>query len=506
MGRVVIPGFRKIETGGGGEGTTNYEDLQNKPLINNVPLVDSLKTEDLHLTDSSLTQESIPADAKAVGNKFTSVSKKIDDINVHFDKTIDLGAFIEDEYVDYKGNFKTYKDWHRTDYIELPKDANKVIIKCTDHSLFNSRYNAFYDKDKAFISRAYYGTYGTNVIPANAVYLVLSCPSEFDITCEKDTQPISVVELNRDMESAFIQATAKKRTDANDIFSILHFSDIHGKQDLYNRITEFSNYYFSNLDIILHTGDYVYKGQEDFIDLMGNAEINNVPFYNVVGNHDQYVSDSDRTQAPKSSTYTNVITKTQRSWQNLNVKYMPGDNSMTYYKDFANSKIRLIVLDDYYDKDTQATWLASSLEEARTKGFAVITTKHEKTGEIVTNVTPFNSKDAYTGTYDNTFETIIKAFIDAGGTYICNLCGHEHIDETGYTANGILNVAIECATDDTYWQNCKREPGTKTYDCFNIVAVDTNQGLIKIVRIGDNTDMYMRTKCYTCYDYINKKK
>ena len=45
MGRVVIPGFRKIETsGGGGEGgTTNYEDLTNKPSINNVPLVGTIE-------------------------------------------------------------------------------------------------------------------------------------------------------------------------------------------------------------------------------------------------------------------------------------------------------------------------------------------------------------------------------------------------------------------------------------------------------------------------------
>nr|DAF89257.1 MAG TPA: hypothetical protein [Siphoviridae sp. ct6GI21] len=54
--RIVIPGFRKIETSGGGEGgTTNYDDLTNKPSINNVPLVGNLSTADLHLTDSTDT-------------------------------------------------------------------------------------------------------------------------------------------------------------------------------------------------------------------------------------------------------------------------------------------------------------------------------------------------------------------------------------------------------------------------------------------------------------------
>lgn len=70
MGRVVIPGFRKIETSGGGEGGTgNYEDLTNKPSINNVPLVNNLTTEGLKLTDATLTKENIPAEAKTVGTK-----------------------------------------------------------------------------------------------------------------------------------------------------------------------------------------------------------------------------------------------------------------------------------------------------------------------------------------------------------------------------------------------------------------------------------------------------
>ena len=82
MGRVVIPGFRKIETsGGGGEGgTSNYNDLTNKPSINNVPLVGNLKTVDLKLTDATLTEEGVPAEAKTVGDK-------LDNINSNLEKT-----------------------------------------------------------------------------------------------------------------------------------------------------------------------------------------------------------------------------------------------------------------------------------------------------------------------------------------------------------------------------------------------------------------------------------
>jgi hypothetical protein len=78
MGRVVIPGFRKIETSGGGEGTGNYNDLENKPSINNVPLVGNLKTVDLKLTDVTLTEEGVPAEAKTVGDKIASLLKRIE--------------------------------------------------------------------------------------------------------------------------------------------------------------------------------------------------------------------------------------------------------------------------------------------------------------------------------------------------------------------------------------------------------------------------------------------
>ena len=78
MGRVVIPGFRKIETSVGGEGgTTNYNELINKPIINNVPLVGNLSTIDLKLTDATLTEEGVPAEAKTVGAKLEENSTSL---------------------------------------------------------------------------------------------------------------------------------------------------------------------------------------------------------------------------------------------------------------------------------------------------------------------------------------------------------------------------------------------------------------------------------------------
>lgn len=78
MARVVIPGFRKIEVSGGGEGgTSNYNDLTNKPSINNVPLVGNLNTVNLKLTDATLTEEGVPAEAKTVGAKLAEQSTSL---------------------------------------------------------------------------------------------------------------------------------------------------------------------------------------------------------------------------------------------------------------------------------------------------------------------------------------------------------------------------------------------------------------------------------------------
>lgn len=68
-----------------GAGTSSfsgsYNDLTNKPSINNVPLVGNLNTVNLKLTDATLTEEGVPADSKIVGDK-------LDNINSNLEKTI----------------------------------------------------------------------------------------------------------------------------------------------------------------------------------------------------------------------------------------------------------------------------------------------------------------------------------------------------------------------------------------------------------------------------------
>lgn len=63
-----VKGALKRPSGDGG-GTTDYDSLENKPSINNVSLTGNKNTVDLHLTDSTLSEEGVPADSKFVGQK-----------------------------------------------------------------------------------------------------------------------------------------------------------------------------------------------------------------------------------------------------------------------------------------------------------------------------------------------------------------------------------------------------------------------------------------------------
>lgn len=75
----------------GGGGTTNYNDLTNKPSINNVPLVGNLNTVNLKLTDPTLTEKGVPAEAKVVGTKLNELEGKYAKKDLYDDTTINVG-------------------------------------------------------------------------------------------------------------------------------------------------------------------------------------------------------------------------------------------------------------------------------------------------------------------------------------------------------------------------------------------------------------------------------
>ncbi|MBO5221923.1 MAG: metallophosphoesterase [Clostridia bacterium] len=324
-------------------------------------------------------------------------------------------------------------------------------------------------------------------------------------------EPIpSIVELNKDVESFVIQASASRSRffkDAYKPLQFVHLSDAHAVPELWSRMAEYINEYEDFISFALHTGDYCGGSQEAYADFYRDCTPCRRPIFNCVGNHDTLKVRGDKDgSCPKKDVRALLFNHTE-GWD---VSFMPGEGSMTYYKDFPESNLRLIVLDCYYDREQQAVWLTERLAEAREKGIHVITAAHEISHPIVkkANVT-FQTLTDFESVGGNRahrfFDEIIADFKRAGGIHVVHLAGHEHSDMFGHTERSVLNIAVECATNWDGWCDGKRVRGTKTYDCFNTVSVDTNLHLLKIVRIGDNADHYLRIKRTLCYDYKNQR-
>lgn len=322
-----------------------------------------------------------------------------------------------------------------------------------------------------------------------------------------------IIYLNKDVEpnvqslKTSYPSNAKPYFNANHTpLSFVHFSDIHNVPILWKRIAEYCDKYKSYLPFALHTGDYVGDNQTAYTDLY-EYYMPTVPFLNCVGNHDTYTNAQHQTGS-KQSTHDLLFNHTNNWGVTFDTDI---DYSMSYYKDFTDSNIRLIVLDNYYDINAQKSWLQDLLDEALTNGYHVITAAHQVTNAPDSKVDctfqtliPYESAGTGSVTFTE-FDSVIGDFIRAGGKHIVHLCGHEHEDWFYYTANGVLNCAVSCATTYLGWSEGARVENTKTWDCFNCVGADTDLGVLKIIRIGANCDSHNRVKNVLSYDYINKK-
>ena len=310
-----------------------------------------------------------------------------------------------------------------------------------------------------------------------------------------------ILELNRDAEPFLIQSTGTEtpllRRGQYDPLTFVHFSDIHAVRELWNRIVDYTNHYSDYIAFGLHTGDYCCDNQEQWRDLYAEGTPCLRPILNCVGNHDT-IAGPEWVKMPKEEAWKLLFSHTE----NWKAAFLDCDHSMSYYRDFPESNLRLIVLDQYFDLELQQQWLRDLLQDAQKKGCWVMTAMHEPTAEIVDspNVT-FHTLTKFPLLRESPFESVLREFIHQGGNFVCNFCGHEHHDLFGYTAGGVLNVAVECACDWAGWCDGKRIRGTRTYDCFNVVTVDPDQKLLKLVRIGNNADYYLRKKQVLCYDY-----
>ena len=473
---------------------------------------------------------------------------------------IELSIKLKGYYIDHEGNLISYELYDVSSPIQLKKgetiftfvtanDSTAIALCDTDDVSLDSKLTSvvYGDNNPAIRKFSYSAT--------DDCYVVISGRSSTLTKAYKTTtnsSRTSLFNIKTSLEQKIDELEQKidERTQSNDSILYLNdktivgnnivqatrpyskdmvlshalctlsiMTDIHGYQNNLQRYMDFTNEYVSYIDDMLCLGDFITDSWVNTMDFFNNVE-GSEKILLTIGNHDT----CDRTQNPVvwyqyagKQAYDRYFAPYIANWEVVQPENAAINGYCWYYKDYNTAKVRLIVLDCMYMfKDTeqaQLQWFTGVLTDAKEKGLSVVAAKHYPFNVVQDkDKNTFNSLDY--SSYDGNSKSSMKGFLDAietfissGGEFICWLNGDSHYDFQGLIT-GYPNqyaIAFENAGCNSQWNDSVRIKGTKSQDSFNFVTFDTNTKLIKVVRVGNNSDRYLRHKNYICYDYKNKK-
>lgn len=331
---------------------------------------------------------------------------------------------------------------------------------------------------------------------------------------------VELNEIENDAATNLIQQSKRPQNTSNQgwrsetpILSLLHFTDLHADTIRLANIVKFLDKNKTLINDAIVTGDIqnTYAYYNTFSDWWGQ-DYGTENIMTVIGNHDVY--------ATSQFDESNIITQEQAfniymaSWiANWDVTYTQGKTY--YYKDYNDYGIRLIVLDAMLldsDKATQIEWLASTLADAADDELSVIIAEHfppYKYSEWQYVQCGFTEIDpnslATSSCLQSAYQDAVQTFINNGGKFICFICGHTHKDYIVTTEDYPSQLFVVCGaaglSAGNNWGSSVRVNGEKNADLFNIISFDTTNKLIKIVRVGCDTDRFLRKKSTLCINY-----
>ena len=316
----------------------------------------------------------------------------------------------------------------------------------------------------------------------------------------------------------------------NSDFNALFFSDIHANTTALRRIINLGNKWGNNvIDAIIDGGDDT-KGNinstplASFNDLLQNSTI---PILRAVGNHDAWIDDN-WTWADNQLIYDTYTSITISNLKNLGVNVVQPEGVESnhynyYYCDFGN--VRVIALlslfvpwdtqfDNYYD-DKQNQWFVETLNDALNNKKAVIVVNHAP-------INPFNSEEiksnwtswrSWTGLKVNDYQSLnnnavnaVDDYISNGGSFVCWLTGHTHTDfllKSKNSKNTQLCFTTSCARNGVSDGMQPSDTTNRYYDLFNMIGVDLENNILKVYRIGYNTNSALQEHNTFSWDYKN---
>ena len=297
-----------------------------------------------------------------------------------------------------------------------------------------------------------------------------------------------------------------------DIFTLAHFSDIHGNVWAMKKVQEFKDTYQKQLDDVICTGDIVSDKIADGTAFWSNNSDGEILV--CIGNHDSLGSNGWANPVDQQTLYETYIEPYEANW---NAEIVSGHSY--WYKDYADKKIRLIAVDatiyDATEQASQMTWLNEALNGASTNGYAVVGAIHfppmpADFKKIDSNFTALlhgtaGDMSAFAWhTYHTEILTAVNQFINNGGDFVCWLSGHTHCDLVSYDNRfpKQLFVTISCAMPSSLFEERIRDAGGGSGLVMNTVCVDTVRKYVKLIRYGAEWDDCLRHTgtCVIKYD------
>lgn len=348
----------------------------------------------------------------------------------------------------------------------------------------------------------------------------------------------TVFETNPDTEMLQKMVIANKKTDHGSSGSstipplvLAHISDVHGQASQYSRFLEFAHHWKDKgyVDEIVDTGDVVtdtYPGGVSWRDALEGVE----DVITVIGNHDTRASAAEResTDYPAGQNqwqYHSNISLDPDLRNDMYERYFIGPDGVNpyvsnwgvtqpenaasngycyFYKDYTSRNLRLIGLDVMGFDNTEDTWLQARLEEAKTLGYAVVILAHF-CGEVMTGLPCHYTSLFETGSSRSQIDSYnadahnipvrVDSFQADGGVFVGYIMGHYHRDMVNVLTDYPKQLAFAVSSGGvTPIRDFTKVSGSKSYDDFQVVSINTYDKTVRLIKVGADTDYYMRKK------------
>ena len=466
----------------------------------------------------------------------------VGDIKRYFDKEEYKLNYTVGGYISYgKLISSPQSPWSYTDYIEIVNGLRGELFVTHKQNDSANRYNAFYDKDKNYISD-FTIEVGADcqriTIPKNAKYIRLSWngnkgvptlkSGEFNLSdmanfsyenrlLLSDKTDMILPEYYRECLNNKNDTVNQKMDSIDNCVAFVFFTDLHFWSNklkspaIINSIIENTSVedVICGGDIIsAYGGDYeILRDEKTYKKCFGFAK----PYY-VRGNHDCYAKSVESATTGIIKDNSEVINRFIKPYHSDIVTEV---GKTYYYYDRPQNNVRFIVLDtseiigETHDTETGYWQPTFSITQSQVDWFIeLLKNTPEEYKIIVCNHIPINSNVLWYGSHATIFSDIIEAFnkkntvnvtnkgiiananfSGTNGKVLLSICGHGHVDSSYISDSGCVYYSVNC---DTFLNNggstYDRVEGTVSEQALDVVIIDVETEKIDCIRYGAGDD------------------